>query len=246
MAVEGHLHPSPRAAGPLLENESEVADVLCRPFPPEVPGGLALSPCVPLSLAMPGRHPLGRTGQRLLMSRGPCRMDAGVSSPLEPSCPAPSRNARAWLGRRGGWLAGWPAGPGAAGPGSTLTWALVFGRLPGLAGALGGDVRPSRRLCFAHCHLRFPRDSLVSQSSGPCPLGSCSRCLRGVSFTWPSRVSHFPDGEPLTARSVASVTQRDRPSPSALVPPARATLARRWHGGNKAALCRFTVAESHN
>lgn len=188
---------------------------------------------------------LGRTGQRLLMSRGPCRMDAGVSSPLEPSCPAPSRNARAWLGRRGG-RRGSRRGLEPQVPGSTLTWALVFGRLPGLAGALGGDVRPSRRLCFARCHLRFPRDSLVSQSSGPRPLGSCSRRLRGVSFTWPSRVSHFPDGEPLTARSVASVTQRDRPSPSALVPPARATLARRRHGGNKAALCRFTVAESHN
>lgn len=80
--------PPHRLRVPFRKMSQRFRCVLCNPFPPDVPGGLALSPASLQPWQCQAGTPLGRPGQCLLMPRGPRRMDTGVSTPLVPSCPA--------------------------------------------------------------------------------------------------------------------------------------------------------------
>lgn len=207
--------PSPRAAGPLRETESEVPGVLGHPFPPEVPGRLALSPCVPPSLAKLGGHcHPARGGQDSVFWCLKGLVEWTLVFPL-PLYPAARRGEAGGAGSRGS-------------RGSTLTWAWRSAGSLGRRGLSWAHAPPGGS-AFAHGHLRFPRNS---RAAGPPRLPPpwaleppAPRFLHAAVLCG----SRFLDNEPLTARSAASVTRRDPsfPFPRALALPTRAIPDRR-------------------
>lgn len=182
------------------------------PRSPGTAGSVPMRPSVPgkAGRALPPRP--GRPGQCLLVSQGPRRMDAGVSSALVPSC---------WCGEAGG--------AGSRGSrGSTLTWARRSAGSLGRRGLSWAHAPPGGS-AFAHGHLRFPRNSRASGPPRPPPPWALEppapRFLHAAVLCG----SRFLDNEPLTARSAASVTRRDPsfPFPRALALPTRAIPDRR-------------------
>lgn len=125
--------PSPRAAGPLQETESEVPGVLGHPFPPEVPGRLALSPCVPPSLAKPGGHPLPRLGEARTVSSGVSRASSNGRWCFLCPCTQLPGVVR-------------PAGLGAEGPGALHSPGHGVQQAPWTGGGSRGRMRPQAAL----------------------------------------------------------------------------------------------------